>query len=90
MFVSGFLTNKNNKEELISHLLSGFQCNNLFILNNPIIIKELSAFGLKKDVRTGKETYEALGGHDDTVISLGLAYEAATVLSGGKASVAFV
>ena len=90
LFVSGFLTNKNNKEELISHLLSGFQCNNLFILNNPIIIKELSAFGLKKDVRTGKETYEALGGHDDTVISLGLAYEAATVLSGGKASVAFV
>jgi len=72
-----FATTRTNKELLVSHLQAGLTSGRLFILDNPIMIKELLAFGIKK-ARDGKITYEGLGSHDDTVISLGMAYEAAT------------
>ena len=87
--VEGFKTGSVNKEELISHLLSGLQSGELNILNNPILLRELGAFGIKK-TKTGKQTYEALGGHDDCVISLSLAFEAATTRMKGRAGLSWV
>lgn len=81
----GFKTGRVSKEELISHLQSGMQTGNLYILDNPILIKELKSFGIKKNPKTGKQTLESLGGHDDTVMSLALAYYAASVGLGGVA-----
>jgi len=61
----------------------------LFIPNHPILIKELMAFGIKKD-NYGKETWEGLGAHDDTVMSLAFAYDAAAYGSVGVASFAIL
>ena len=77
-YVMGFDTNKQNKEELISGIHTALSTGNLTLLENEILINELRSFGIKKDKRTGRETYEALGGHDDTVIGLGLSVEAAS------------
>lgn len=87
--VDGFVTSHTNKEALISHLQAGFQSKTLFIPNNPILLKELGAFVVKSK-RDGSVTYEALSGHDDCLMSLGFAYEAATNKPIGAASFALI
>jgi len=87
-FTESFFTNRNKKEELISGLQGALDTKTLFLLDNPILLKELRSFGIKKD-KTGKETYEALSGHDDCVISLALALKAG-MLSKGRASFGWV
>lgn len=89
LLIESFKTGKTNKEELVSHLQSGFQAGVLFIPENPVLLDELRRFGVKKD-RMGKQTYEALGGHDDVVVGLCLAFEAATTLKKGSAGIDFV
>lgn len=71
-----FITSRPAKELLVSRIETALTSGQLTLLDNPIHLDELRSFGIKKD-RSGKETYEALGGHDDTVMALGMALEAA-------------
>ncbi len=82
--VEGFVTTKERKADIIMKLQSGFMKKILFILNHPVLIRELMAFGIHKD-RRGVETWKGLGTHDDTVMSLAFAYDAATYGKRGKA-----
>jgi len=84
----GFKTVRASKERVLGQLQSGFMTKTLFILNHPILIKELMAFQVRER-RIGtekKETYEGVGAHDDTVISLALAYDIAYYGNVGVAS----
>lgn len=77
-----FSTRHANKELLVSRLEAVLSSGTLTLLDNEILLSELRNFGIKKDRKTGKQTYESLGGHDDCVMSLGLAVEAASGITG--------
>jgi len=75
MCMAGFNTNKTSKERILTQLQAAFERGELFIPEDESLLEELAAFGIKK-VR-GKETLEGLGQHDDQVMSLAIALEAA-------------
>lgn len=72
-----FITTRKTKELILSKLES-YMRNKVLIIDesDETLIEELLTFGLKRD-NQGKQTYEALGKHDDCVIALALAIEAA-------------
>lgn len=72
----GFITTKNNKEALISNLSQQLSSGNLHLIPNDILLKEMMAFSKVID-KSGKETFEGIGEHDDTVMALGIAVNAA-------------
>lgn len=69
----GFNLSNKTKEELISKLSIGIQNNYLTLINDPTLIGELKLFEYKR-TDSGNLKMEAARGHDDCVISLGLAY----------------
>lgn len=74
--VRGFTTTAGSKHELISALELAFDQQQIAILNDPVLIAELQAY--EKHERAGYPSYSAPEGqHDDTVIALALAWEAA-------------
>lgn len=74
--VRGFTTTAASKHELISALELAFDQRQIAILDDPALIAELQAF--EKHERTGYPAYGAPEGmHDDCVIALALAWEAA-------------
>lgn len=75
--IEPYQTTKERKIGILSHLEGGMTAGTLFILDNDVLLRELRGWGIKKD-KFGKEVLEGMGRHDDTVISLALAYEAAT------------
>ena len=75
MTISGFTTTRQSKERILSQLQASFLRGELHIADDPELIKELGAFGIKK-VR-GVEKIEGLGKHDDEVMALAIALEAA-------------
>ena len=62
------------KEDLVSKIEAALSTGALIILNHPILQKELRGFGLKRKKGGG---YELCGliGHDDCVLSLGIALD---------------
>jgi hypothetical protein len=77
--VQPFVTKRVNKEQILSHLEvimrnKGIKLGKFSGLET--LRKELMSF--KYRVRQGKQTYESVGAHDDTVIAFALAVEAAT------------
>jgi len=85
----GFVTNRKGKEELVSGIITGFDTNNLEILDNTLQYNELLAFKAKED-RNGKMTYEGVGEHDDMVMALGLAMAAIQSENRGRAHIEFI
>jgi len=83
--VEPFDTNRKNKELIIGHLQGQLMAGNLFLANNEQMIYELQTFDKMVDERTGKETYESVGEHDDTVMALAIAVYGATQLTGDYA-----
>lgn len=74
--VRGFTTTAGSKHELISALELAFDQQQISILDDPTLIAELQAY--EKRERSGYPAYGAPEGmHDDTVIALALAWEAA-------------
>jgi len=74
-----FVTKRENKEQILSHLEvlmrnKGLKINKFHRVS--ILKNELMCF--KYRVKRGKQSYESVGEHDDTVIALALAVEAAT------------
>uniref|UniRef100_A0A6M3L8W8 Putative terminase n=1 Tax=viral metagenome TaxID=1070528 RepID=A0A6M3L8W8_9ZZZZ len=75
--VERFDTNQKNKEKIVGTLELLMRSKMLKIPYDDSLISELQTFG--KIERNGKQTFEAMAGHDDQVIALCLACYAAGV-----------
>jgi hypothetical protein len=75
--VQAFNTNNDSKAQIIQALMGAFERSEISIPNDPILISELESYEATR-LPSGKWKYDAPDGmHDDTVISLALAREAA-------------
>ena len=75
--VRDFTTTNASKAELVEGLAAAFEQGNIKIINDPVLIAELQAFGAER-LPGGMTRYSApSGGHDDCVMSLALAWYAA-------------
>jgi len=77
----GFNTSRTNKEKILSGLEIIMQHQQIKFPRNDILLDELMNFGVKEH-STGKQTFEALGKHDDCVIALALMVEASKQQTG--------
>lgn len=76
-----FKTTRKEKERILGGLEISFRNGALLLPNNEVLIEELLAFGVKlrEDGHGGfTQSYEALSGHDDCVMSLAILVDAAT------------
>jgi len=71
--VTGFVTTSKSKEPLIRALESAFENGEIGILNEPVLIGELQAYEQER-MASGWRFSAPEGMHDDTVISLALAW----------------
>lgn len=84
--VQPFTTTQATKAEIIRELSTAFEYNQIRILNDPILINELLSYQATKS-KAGLLSYSAQPGmHDDTVISLALAWYG---VAGGRPVVLF-
>ena len=75
--IEDFTTTNSEKVRLVAQVQVGFEQHQLKILNDNKLINELAAYSATYNSKTGNVSYNApLGLHDDTVISLMLAYDA--------------
>ena len=73
--VQGFTTSNTSKGELVSDLQVAFQQNNITILDEEKLLRQLSVYSAEYNPKTKTVTYNAPRGlHDDRVMSLMLAY----------------
>lgn len=71
-----FNTTNQSKDDLINDLALAIERERLRLLNDPILIHELSTYAVER-LPSGRFRYSAPpGGHDDTVIALALAWHA--------------
>jgi hypothetical protein len=73
--VEEFDTTHSKKEQILGNLELLMRNNMLKLPDNKKLISELSKFGIK--LKQGKQTFEALSGHDDQVMALAFACYAA-------------
>jgi len=74
--VEGFMTTNQSKREIIDHLAIAFERFEISIIDDNVTKYELESFDVEIS-KAGNVIYGApIGGHDDTVISLALAYQA--------------
>ncbi|MHB8625593.1 MAG: terminase large subunit domain-containing protein [Aggregatilineales bacterium] len=75
--IYGFTTTVSSKDDLITALALALEQGKLAILPDPILLHELQAYTMTR-LPSGRFRYSAPGGgHDDTVIALALAWQAA-------------
>jgi len=75
--VTPFNTTGISKPPLIEQLSLAIEKQTIRLMPDPVLLNEMNAYTMKRTA-TGKWAYDApSGGHDDTVIALALAYEAA-------------
>jgi phage terminase large subunit-like protein len=73
-----FMTTSSTKQVLIQNLQAAFENGAIGIINNPVLIGELLSFESKRNA-SGSFSYSAPAGmHDDTVMSLAIAWDAIT------------
>src|SRR3954453_21843068 len=73
--VKAFMTTNASKALAIEALAFAFERGEIKILNEPVLIGELQAFEAKP-LPSGMMRYDApAGGHDDTVMSLAIAWQ---------------
>lgn len=76
--VQPFVTTSASKGQLIDDLALAFEQQTIGIPNDPVLINELQAYEMER-LPSGVFRYSApAGGHDDMVMSLALAYRAAS------------
>lgn len=72
-----FTTTNESKQNIIEGLRVGFEQHKLSIIPDPVLTSELQAFGVER-LPSGRLRYAAPSGyHDDCVMSLALAWDAA-------------
>jgi hypothetical protein len=75
--VTSFTTTANSKPPLIEELAIAVEKGKITLMPDPVLLNEMNAFTMTRGA-TGRPSYSApSGGHDDTVIALALAYDAA-------------
>jgi hypothetical protein len=75
--VVGFTTTADSKPALIEELAIAIEKRRVSLLPDAVLLNEMNAFTMKR-TPTGRPQYSApSGGHDDTVMALAIAYEAA-------------
>jgi len=77
--VNPFVTSNDSKQEIIEDIIYAFQNGELKIPHKdffPFYMDELSDFGFTYSPKTRKVIYNSVTGHDDTVMSLAIAYHA--------------
>ena len=74
--IQPFTTTNTTKHSIITALMAAFEHGQIRIINDPVLIGELLSYE-SKQTASGSITYSAPdGGHDDTVMSLALAWYA--------------
>ena len=73
--VQGFYTTSKSKEQIIRDLEGAFERGDITIINDPVLVGELQAMEQTR-LANGWRFAAPEGLHDDTVISLALAYHA--------------
>jgi hypothetical protein len=74
--IQPFTTTNMTKHSIITALMAAFEHGQIRIINDPVLIGELLSYE-SKQTASGSITYSAPdGGHDDTVMSLALAWYA--------------
>ena len=82
--IDSFVTTSKTKPIMIEDLALAFEQNNIKILNEQYLIDELEAFTYIYNERTRGVQYSAPQGmHDDSVMSLALAYQSRKDFKGG-------
>ena len=77
--IEPFVTNGSTKPPLIENLVLGLEQQDVWLPNDPVLLGELRSYERKTNVVTGRNQYSASqGSHDDTVMSLALAYHGVT------------
>jgi len=80
--VRAFTTTSATKQAIIQGLQSAFEHGNIRVIDDPILVGELLSFESKRNA-SGSFSYSAPDGmHDDTVMSLAIAWDACTSNSG--------
>jgi hypothetical protein len=75
--VTPFTMTANSKPPLIEELAIAVEKGKITLMPDPVLLNEMNAFTMTRGA-TGRPSYSApSGGHDDTVIALALAYDAA-------------
>lgn len=73
--VKGFTTSNSSKGELVSDLQVAFQSNDISILNDNKMLRQLMSYAAEYNPKTKTVTYNAPRGlHDDRVMALMLSY----------------
>ena len=72
-----FDTKMASRERILSRLEVTMRTGSLALPKNDVLLSELSQFAYKK-MRDGRMAYQSLGAHDDCVLSLAIALEAAS------------
>lgn len=75
--ITDFVTSNSSKREIIESLQLAFENGMITIPNDPVLLNELRRYQMEINLKTKTITYNgARGTHDDTVMSLALAYHA--------------
>jgi len=82
-----FDTKMASREKILSRLEVTMRNGGLALMKNDVLLSELSQFAYRK-MKDGRMAYQSLGEHDDCVLSLAIALEAASTRS--FTSLAFV
>ena len=83
--VYAFQTTNQSKQNIMVALQLAFERREVSIPDDPVLISELEAYEATR-LPSGRWRYEAPAGmHDDTVIALALALEAANAMTAGPA-----
>lgn len=78
-YIIEFYTTNDTKRRIIEQLITAFQQGNIKIVDDPLLLAELSHYNIEK-TKTGY-TYNGEGTHDDRVMALAFAYD--NYLNGG-------
>jgi phage terminase large subunit-like protein len=74
--VRSFTTTSATKQAVIQGLQSAFEHGNIRVIDDPVLVGELLSFESKRNA-SGSFSYSAPDGmHDDTVMSLAIAWDA--------------
>ena len=87
--VEGFKTTQSSKERIIGQINEAINMGTLYLPNNEILLNEMSGFGLVKK-KNGKYRLEGIKVHDDTVMSLAIAYECYLETRGSEITVTYI
>lgn len=74
--ITEWTTSNESKRRLISQLQLAFEQEKIGIFDNPVLLSELRKYEMEINPKTKTVTYNGKNSHDDTIISLALAYDA--------------